>query len=180
VSEWDEFHFGRLAVPAHGVEEMAVDTPYEVGAFAMTLEDPAHELYLAHAEVSIGTHEDGYVDFITWSAETMGYLWASWIFTEVSHRRRDMVVLYANEPGDWVQLLKKSWDELPIETIADLEDVRAPLEFFATVIRAVAPTITVRPIDDEFMRALPERAPPWPDGEVEIPGVPRWQGDPIS
>jgi hypothetical protein len=178
VSEWHEFHFGRRAVPAHGVEEMAVDTPYEVGAFAMTLEDPAGELYLASAKVSIGTHEDGYVDFITWSATTGGYDWASWIFIQVSHRRRDMVVLYDAE-GEWVQLLKKSWDELPIETIADLEDARAPLEFFATVIRAVAPTITVRPIDDEFMRALPERAPPWPEGDVD-PGWPPWQGDPIS
>lgn len=179
MSEQYEFYQGRRAVPADGVEEMAVDTPYEVGAFAMTFEDPPGELYLASAKVSIGTHEDGYVDFITWSAETMGYLWASWIFIEVSHRRRDMVVLYETEPGEWVQSLKKSWDELPIETIADLEDARAPLEFFATVIRAVAPTITVRPIDDEFMRALPERAPPWPEGDVD-PGWPRWQGDPIS
>lgn len=180
MSEWHDFHFGRRAVPAHGVEEMAVDQPYEVGAFAMTLEDPPGELYLARAEVSIGTHEDGYVDFSTWSAETMGYLWASWIFIEVSLRCRDVVVLYDAEPGEWEQAITKSWDELPDEMIEVLEAPSAPLEFFATVIRAVAPTITVRPIDDEFMRALPERAPPWPDGEVEIPGVPRWQGDPIS
>ena len=180
MSEQCEFYYGRRAVPADGVEEMAVEQPYQVGAFAMTIEETPPPGYLASAEVSIGTHEDGYVDFMTWSATTGGYDWASWIFIEVSHRRRDMVVLYENEPGDWVQSLKKSWDELPIETIADLEDVRAPLEFFATVIRAVAPTITVRPIDDEFMRALPERAPPWPEGEVAIQGLPRWQGDPIS
>lgn len=149
-----------------------------VGLMVLTGDFYPDEEFLAYAHVGVDLIGQGTVAFTGWTGATMGYQWATWVYVHVSPPRRQVSV-FLNMEGEWELPLVRSMDDIDDDDVVDqLSQPSTSAEFFVAALRAAAPTLAVRSVDESFLHSLSEKAPPWPQlgGAEEIEGMARWAG----